>query len=73
MGTEAAAMNRYASRLAEKLDSLSPEQIAAVEDFVEFLRLRAQDRALTRAAAAASVPAFEAVWNNPKDDVYDAI
>jgi hypothetical protein len=66
-------MNRYASNLAEKLDALSPEQIAAVEDFVEFLRVRTQDRALTRAAAAASAPAFESVWNNPEDDVYDAI
>ncbi len=66
-------MNRPASNLAEKLDDLSPEQIAAVEEFVEFLRLRGQDRALARAAAAASAPAFEAVWNNPEDDVYDAI
>lgn len=66
-------MNRYASNLAEKLDALSPEQIAAVEEFVEFLRARGQDRALTQAVAAASAPAFEAVWNNPEDDVYDAI
>jgi hypothetical protein len=66
-------MNRYASNLAEKLDALSPEQIAAVEEFIEFLRVRGQDRALTQAAAAASYPALEAVWNNPEDDVYDAI
>ena len=33
-------MNRFASNLAEKLEALSPEQIAAVEDFVEFLRVR---------------------------------
>lgn len=66
-------MNRYASNLAEKLDALNPEQIAAVEDFVEFLRARAQDRALAHAAAATSAPAFESVWNNPEDDVYDAL
>jgi hypothetical protein len=66
-------MNRFASNLAEKLESLSPEQIAAVEDFVEFLSARGQDRALTRAASVASVPAFESVWNNPEDDVYDAV
>jgi hypothetical protein len=66
-------MNRFASNLAEKLDALSPEQISAVDEFVEFLRVRGQDRAVTRAAAAASEPAFEAVWNNPEDDVYDAI
>ena len=66
-------MNRFASHLAEKLDALSPEQIAAVEDFVEFLRARSQDRALTRAAAEASAPAFEPIWSNSEDDVYDAL
>jgi hypothetical protein len=66
-------MHRNASNLAEKLETLSPEQLAAVEDFVEFLRIRGEDRALSRAAAALSAPAFESVWNNAEDDVYDAI
>jgi hypothetical protein len=66
-------MNRYASNLAEKLDTLTPEQIAAVEEFVELLLAGSQDRALTRAAAAASAPVFEAVWNNPEDEEYDAL
>jgi hypothetical protein len=62
-----------AGNLVEKLRTLSPEQIFAVEEFVEFLRVRGQDRALAGAAAAASARAFEAVWNNPEDEVYDAI
>lgn len=66
-------MNRNASNLARKLESLSPEQIVEVEDFVEFVRVRGEERALARAAAAASAPAFEAAWNNPEDDVYDAL
>ena len=66
-------MNQFASNLAEKLEALSPEQIAAVEAFVEFLQARGQDRALTRAATAASAPAFETIWSNPEDDVYDAL
>lgn len=66
-------MNRFAHNLAEKLDALSPEQIATVEDFVEFLRASGQDRALTRVAATASAPAFESIWNNPEDDAYDAL
>jgi hypothetical protein len=66
-------MNRSASKLAEKLDTLGPDQIAIVDEFVEFLRVRGLDRALTQAAAAASEPAFGAVWNNPEDDAYDAI
>ena len=66
-------MNGNLRNLDEKLQSLSSEQIADVEDFVEFLRFRGQERALSRAGAAASEPAFEAVWGNPEDDVYDAL
>jgi hypothetical protein len=66
-------MNTNASTLTEKIQSLSAEQIVEVEDFVEFVRLRGQERGLTRAASAASAPAFEAVWNNPEDAAYDAI
>jgi len=35
-------MNRYASNLAEKLDALTPDQIDAVEDFVESCALAAR-------------------------------
>jgi hypothetical protein len=34
---------------------------------------REPDRVLVRAAAAASTAAFAEVWNNPEDDVYDAL
>lgn len=60
-------------RLIDKLAALPPPRIAEVEDFVDFLLLKDQDRALTDAAATASEPAFAAVWNNPEDDVYDAL
>jgi hypothetical protein len=66
-------MNSNASTLTEKIQSLSAEQIVEVEDFVEFVRLRGQERGLTRAASAVSAPAFEAVWNNPEDAAYDAL
>jgi hypothetical protein len=59
--------------LVEKIEALPAERIAEIEDFVDFIRLREQEQALTRAAAAASAPAFAAIWNNPEDDVYDAI
>jgi len=65
-------MNRNGGNLAEKIQSLSSEQIAEVEAFVEFLQVRGQDRVLARAASAASEPALERVWSNPEDDVYDA-
>jgi len=66
-------MNANASTLTEKIQSLSAEQIVEVEDFVEFVRLRGQERLLTHAASAASAPAFEAIWNNPEDAAYDAL
>jgi hypothetical protein len=59
--------------LIEKLNTLPIDRLHEVEDFVDFLRSRDQDRALFRAALAASEPAFAAVWNNPEDDVYDAL
>jgi hypothetical protein len=66
-------MNANASTLTEKIQTLSAEQIAEVEDFVEFVRLRGQERGLARAMSAASAPAFEAVWNDPEDAAYDAL
>jgi hypothetical protein len=59
--------------LIEKLNTLPIDRLQEVEDFVDFLRSRDQDRALFRAASAASEPAFAAVWNNPEDDVYDTL
>jgi hypothetical protein len=59
--------------LLAKIRALPVERIAEIEDVVEFLAARAQERSLTRAAATASGPAFAAVWTNPEDDAYDAI
>lgn len=58
--------------LITKIGALSRSRIAEVEDFVDFIAQKDGEQALTRAAAAASAPAF-AVWNNSEDDVYDAI
>jgi hypothetical protein len=66
-------MNSNLSSLSDKIQKLSAEQITEVEDFVEFLRHRGQDRELVRSAATVSTPALEAIWNNPEDDVYDAL
>jgi hypothetical protein len=62
-----------ASALIEKIQTLPPEQLVEVEDFVDFIRLREQQRGLTRAAAAVSAPAVAAVWDNPEDAAYDAL
>ncbi len=62
-----------ADALIEMIQALPPERIAEVEDFVAFITAREQERTLIRAPAAASAPAFSAIWNNPEDDAYDAL
>jgi hypothetical protein len=59
--------------LIEKINTLPTDRLTEVEDFVDFIRQRDHDRALVRAAAAGSAPAFAAVWSNPEDDAYDAL
>lgn len=61
------------SALFDKISALSRERIAEVEDFVDFLRHRDRDRALSGAAAQTSLPAFAAVWDNAEDEVYDSL
>jgi len=59
--------------LIDKLEALPPERIAEVEDFIDFLKQREQDRQLTHTAARTAEPAFARVWDNPDDAVYDAL
>ena len=60
-----------ADSLVRKIRSLPPEKAAQVEDFVDFLDQR-EDRRLTQAAAL-SARAFDKVWDNPEDAVYDRL
>jgi len=57
----------------DKLDQLPPPQLAEVEDFVDFLRYKDQDRRLTQAATHAAQPSFTQVWDNPDDALYDTL
>lgn len=66
-------MRQTAERLSETIQSLSTAQLAEVERFVESLQGWERDRQMTRTLALSSQPAFEAIWNNPEDDAYDAI
>lgn len=63
----------HAQSLIEKLKSLPPQRQAEVEDFVDFLRSREDDQRLVAAAARASEPTFEKVWNNEDDAEYDRL
>jgi hypothetical protein len=56
--------------LAKMLD-LPPEKVAEVEDFVDFLHQRQEDRRLTQAASKMSKKALAKVWSNSADAAYD--
>lgn len=70
--TEEQAMSNPQS-LIDKIKALPAERVDEVEDFVDFIATRTQDRALTRDASSASVSAFAKIWSNPEDDAYDAL
>jgi len=59
--------------LVAKIQSLPPERVAEVEDFVDFLRQRDEEQQLTRAAAKLSEAAFAKVWDSPGDADYDRL
>ncbi len=59
--------------LIEKIRILPPEKLVEVEDFVDFLQQREEDRHLTRSATKLSEAAFHKVWDNPDDADYDQL
>ena len=67
------ADDAHAKSLIDKIAALPEEQLAEVEDFVDALGERELTASIVRATAAASEPAFAAVWENPEDSVYDAL
>jgi hypothetical protein len=68
------AMNREWERvLVAKLRRLLPERVAEVEDFVDFLRARAEERRFVNAVSGISEAALREVWDNPDDADYDRL
>lgn len=59
--------------VVEKLRALSPERVTEVEDFIDFLKQRDEDRQLTRAAMRATEPVLEKIWDNADDAGYDKL
>jgi hypothetical protein len=66
-------MNQVEQDLLEKLKQLPPQRLAEVEDFIDFLRSREDDRALALTAAKAAEPAFAKAWDNDEDAAYDRL
>ena len=59
--------------LIEKIKQLPPQRVAQVEDFIDFLRARADDQRLTHAATRISEASFSQVSDNDEDAVYDRL
>ena len=59
--------------LIRKIQSLPPERLAEVEDFVDFLTTRSQGQRLTTAAVLLSEQSFRTVWDNEDDAEYDRL
>jgi hypothetical protein len=72
------SMSHQEQALLEKIRTLPPERVIPervieVEDFIDFLRLRNEDRRLTMDASKLSEKVFHDTWDNPEDAVYDRL
>ncbi len=63
--------HQHLESLIHKLESLPPERVIEVEDFIDFIKQRDQDRSLTQAAMRAAEPSLNRIWDNADDAVYD--
>ena len=66
-------MQPQVQHVLEKLEHLSPDRLAEVEDFIDFLQQRDQDKRLRQDFAQASETAFKKVWDNDDDAIYDKL
>jgi hypothetical protein len=66
-------MQPQVEHMLEKLEHLSPERLAEVEDFIDFLNQRDQDKRLRQDYARASEDTFSKVWDNDDDAIYDTL
>ena len=56
--------------IIQKIRTLSPDKVAEVLDFVDFISQRDRDSRLLKAGNKLSERAFKKVWDNTEDDVY---
>lgn len=61
-----------ANVLIEKIKILPSQQQAEVEDFVDFI-IQKEERKLVASATKLSERAFEKVWDNDEDAIYDEL
>ena len=56
-----------------KIRALSPDKVAEVVDFVEFISQKERNRRLLNASNKLAEKAFKKAWDNTEDDVYDRL
>jgi hypothetical protein len=66
-------MNTSERILFDKIRQLPPQRLAEVEDFVDFLQTRENERRLVRGAAKVSEASLAQVWDNDDDAAYDQL
>ena len=59
--------------ILEKIRMLSPDKVAEVVDFLDFISQRDSDRRLLKAGNKLSEDAFKKIWDNTEDEVYDRL
>ena len=64
-------MQPQVQHMLEKLEHLSPDRLAEVEDFIDFLLQRDQDKRLRQEFVRAAEAAFAKVWDNDENAIYD--
>ena len=64
---------QHIQQMVKKLQKLPPAKVAEVEDFIDFLSSRDDDRALVQAGKAITEPRLKAIWDNPDDAAYDRL
>ena len=62
-----------ALHMLEKLENLSPARLIEVEDFIDFLQQRDQNKHLNQDFSRSSEAAFSKVWDNDDDALYDKL
>lgn len=67
------AAQPHLESMMKKIERLPPERVAEVEDFIDFLNQRDNDRGLVWVAQGVSETSLRTVWDNPTDAEYDRL
>ncbi len=59
--------------IIQKIRTLSPDKVTEVVDFVDFISQKDRDTRLLKAGNTLAANAFEKVWDNTEDEVYDRL